>query len=361
MAMVNDQVVALMARLADRAVNFAPELTLLFVTNIREGEVVDVGPAGISNVAQYYTRQQADAIIRSFQDLGVTVESFFNERDFIARVIEGGSRNRPEIVYTTAEGGTGAGRRALIPSLCNLLDLPVLNSAAHACSLARHKLHANAVLRRFDVRTPETWQFDGAGWTGGRKPVSGERVIVKPAFESMCIGVDHESVQLVDSGFNDFVRSRAESFSQSVVVQEFVSGEEVGVPLVHLGSTHPLQVLEVRRASGERFGDLPQTFEDHAHHDVIYVPYESEPEHYAAIQKAAMTAFDALGMSGIGRVDFRVDADGRAWAFDTNESPPPLAGTAYGTAMEQLGFPLRKMLAVWLGIGLAEAGLISGV
>jgi D-alanine-D-alanine ligase len=97
------------------------------------------------------------------------------------------------------------------------------------------------------------------------------------------------------------------------------------------------------------------------HRKVIYVPYKTRPEQYAAIQRAAKTAFDVLGMSGIGRVDFRVDADGRAWAFDTNESPAPLAGTAYGTAMEQLGFPLRKMLAVWLGIGLAKAGLISGV
>ncbi len=360
-ATVDDRVVASMSRLADRAVDFAPDLNLLFVTNIREGAVVDIGPGGISNVSQYYTRQQADAIIRSFQDLGVTVESFFSEHDFIARVIDRRPRNRPEIVYTTAEGGRGAGRRALIPSLCNLLDLPVLNSGAHACSVARHKLHANAVLKMFGVRTPETWQFDGAGWVGGRKPVRGARVIVKPAFESMCIGIDHESVQVVDAGFDDFARSRADSFSEPVVVQEFVSGEEVGVPLVQMGSTHALQVLEVRRSDGERFGAFPQTFEDHVRRNVIYVPYETGPEQYATIRRAAKVAFDALGMSGIGRVDFRVDADGRAWAFDTNEAPAPLAGTAYAIAMEQLGFPLQKMLAVWLGIGLAKAGLISGV
>jgi D-alanine-D-alanine ligase len=360
-AMVDDQVVVAMSRLADRAVDFAPGLNLLFVTNIRDSEVIDVGPDGISNVSQHYTRQQADEVIRAFQDLGVTVEPFFNEHDFIARVTDGRPKTRPEIVYTTAEGGTGLGRRALIPSLCNLLGLPVLNSGAHASTLARHKLHANAVLKMFGVRTPETWQFDGADWTGGRSPASGSRVIIKPAFESMCIGIDHESVQVVDSGFDDFVRARVESFSQPVIAQEFVSGEEVGVPLIQMGSTHALQVLEVRRGNGERFGGLPQTFEDHVHREVVHVSYQAGPERLATIQRAAKTAFDALGMSGIGRVDFRVDADGRAWAFDTNEAPAPLSGTAYGTAMEQLGFPLRKMLAVWLGIGLAKASLISGV
>jgi hypothetical protein len=155
-SVVDERLVGLMSTLAQQAIDVAPDITLLFVTNIREGEVIDIGPGGISNVSQYYTQQQADAIIRSFQDLGVTVESFFSEHDFIARVIDRRPRNRPEIVYTTAEGGTGPGRRALIPSLCNLLDLPVLNSGAHACALARHKLHANAVLRMFGVRTPET-------------------------------------------------------------------------------------------------------------------------------------------------------------------------------------------------------------
>jgi D-alanine-D-alanine ligase len=360
-SVVDERLVGLMSMLAQQAIDVAPDLTLLFVTNIRDGDVIDIGPDGVSNMSQYYTRNQADAIIRSFQDLGVTVESFFSEREFIARVIERSSTSRPEIVYTTAEGGTGSGRRALIPSLCNLLNLPVLNSGAHACSLARHKLHANAVLRRFGVRVPETWQFGGGCWVGGRKPAAGARVIAKPAFESMCIGIDHESIQVVDRRFDDFVRERSESFSQPVVVQEFISGAEVGVSLIRVNTTYALQALEVRRGDGESFGDLAQTFKDHMHRNFVYVRYETDPERYATIQRGAIVAFDVLGMSGVGRVDFRVDDDGQAWAFDTNESPPPLAGTAYATAMEQLGFPLKKMLAVWLGIGLMEAGLISGV
>jgi D-alanine-D-alanine ligase len=358
---VDPQVVAAMSTLADQAEQFAPNLTLLFVTNIRDGELIDVGPRGISNIAQYYTRGQADAVIQAFQDLGVTVKSFFSEGDFIAHVTDRRSGSRPEIVYTTAEGGSGIDRRALIPSLCGLLGIPVLNSGAHASTLARHKLHANAVLKRFNVRVPETWQFGSAGWTGEQEPAIGTRAIIKPAFESMCIGIDAASVQTVDAGFDNLVQARFEAFSQPVIVQEFVSGDEVGVPLVQLGLTHALQVLEVRRGNGERFGDRPQTFKDHVFSEIVHVPYQATPELLAMIQNAAKRAFDVLGMSGIGRVDFRVDADGRAWAFDTNEAPAPLARTSYGTAMQQLGFPLRRMLAVWLGIGLVKAGLISGI
>jgi D-alanine-D-alanine ligase len=358
---IDEHVVGLMSMLADQAIEVAPEVTLLFVTNIRDGDVVDIGPDGISNVSQYYTRDQAEAIIRSFQELGVTVESYFSERDFIARVAERPSTPRAEIVYTTAEGGTGSGRRALIPAMCSLMRIPILNSGAHACALARHKLHANAVLRMFGVRAPDAWQFGDGHWVGGRRPADGVRVIVKPAFESMCIGIDGDSTRVVDGTFDDFVRTRSEAFAQPVVVQDFVTGDEVGVPLIRIDKTYALQALEVRRTDGERFGSRPQTFEEHMRRDLVHVPYETEPAAYTAMQHAATVAFDAIGMSGVGRMDFRIDADGRPWLFDTNESPPPLAGTAFATAMQALGFSLERMLAVWLGIGLSEAGLISGV
>src|SRR5450759_4350528 len=113
-SVVDKRLVGRMSMPAQQAIDVAPDLTLLFVTNIRDGDVIDIGPDGVSNMSQYYTRNQADAIIRSFQDLGVTVESFFSEREFIAGVIKRPSTSRPEIVYTTAEGGTGSGRRALI-------------------------------------------------------------------------------------------------------------------------------------------------------------------------------------------------------------------------------------------------------
>ena len=66
-------------------------------------------------------------------------------------------------------------------------------------------------------------------------------------------------------------------------------------------------------------------------------------------------------MSGVGRMDFRVDPDGRAWLFDTNESPPPLAGTSYAVAMQALGLDVSDMLAVWIGVCLRRAGILSGV
>jgi D-alanine-D-alanine ligase len=356
--------VELMRAVARKTLDKAQDLRFLYVTNIRTGEVTDLGPNGITNIAQYYARSEADEIIRSFQALGLTVEPFFRELDLVeALVRDDGTRDqRAKVVYTTAEGGSGPGRRALIPALCNLLSVPALNSGAHASSLVRHKFHAYAVLRQAGVRVPKTWQFGDGRWAGGAAPGHGARVIVKPTYESMGIGIDDESVRIVDSTFDSFVEDKTRRFGQPAIVQEFVSGEEVGVPVAGIGLTYALPPIVQRRANGERYDGVPKTFRDeHVLHDLSHGDFEAPASQIESLREAAVRAFDALDMRGVGRIDFRIDADGRAWAFDTNGEPPPLAQTCWAVAMERLGFSLHELLAVWIGICLFDNGLISGV
>lgn len=349
--------------LVEHVLETAPNLRLLFVTNIRSGELADLGEDGVQNSAQYYTQEEADGMIRSLEGLGLTVEPFYSETAlFEALLRDDGEDDRQKLVYTTAEGGTGSGRRAMIPALCKLLGVPVMNSGAHASTLVRHKYHAYTVLRSVGVRVPQTWQFADDGWTGGLAPPPGSRVIVKPTYESMGIGVDDESVQVVDVGFEAFVAERVQQFGQPAVVQEFVTGDEVGVPVARLGRTFALPPISQDRTNGERYGSRPKTFRDeHIEKDLSHAPFRAPATQIEAMSAAAILAFDALEMRGVGRIDFRVDADGRAWAFDTNGEPPPLAKTCWGVAMESLGFGYRDLLALWIGICLFDHDLVSGV
>lgn len=349
--------------LANRVREDAAQLRVVFVTNLRHAPVADLGENGLLNLGQYYTTDQADQIISSLQELGVEVVSFFTEKEFIAAAVSDGfatSGKRP-VVYTAAEGGSGSGRRALIPSLCNLLGLPVLNSGPHGCSIARHKFHANAVLARAGVRAPATWMYRVDGWLTDPPP-SGARVIVKPTYESSAIGVGDDSVRAVDGDLVEFLEAKVAAFGQPVVLQEFITGEEIGIPLVQVDRTCALPAVSFRRADGSAYGEQPKTFKmEVIDQDASYALYDGPAVMVESYSEAACRAFDALEMSGVGRMDFRVDPDGRAWLFDTNESPPPLAGTSYAVAMQALGFDVSDMLAVWIGVCLRRAGLLSGV
>ncbi len=300
------ETVLALRQLADEALEAAPEIVLAFVTNLHDGDMSDLGPNGVLNTAQYYSRAQADEIIRSLQSLGVTVRSYFSEQEFIQSAVSGqilsGSRGRV-VVYTAAEGGTGPGRRALIPALCRLLGLPFLNSGPHACSIARHKFHSNAVLRRAGVRVPETWMYSRRGWVGDLHPPTGARVIVKPTYESMGIGVHEHSVTVVSGELDTFVSSQSAAYGQPAVVQEFVSGEEVGVPIVSATKSYALPIVAFRKKSGEPYWSAAKTFAaENLNDDISRRLFEANAEIYEAIQDAALTSFEALEMRGVGRV-----------------------------------------------------------
>ena len=360
----SDQVRLRIAQVLAAVAAAGPSISLVFVTNISDGPVVDIDETGVVHTAQYYTQTQADQIIRSFQEAGFHVLSYFSEQEFMKAALSGElqAASKPvRVVYSAAEGGTGAGRRALIPAFCNLLKLPVCNSGPHGCSVARHKFHANSVLVRAGLRTPHTWMYSGAlGWIGRRAPEPGARVIIKPTYESMAIGIDDTSVAIVDGSFEELVARSTRRFGQPAIVQEFITGYEIGVPIIEIERPMALPIVGFAYEDSDRYGDRPRTFQDeNLSQRVRLFPFSRSPPQYEAIQRSAVVAFEALDMAGMGRIDMRVDDDGRAWIFDTNESPPPTPHTSYGKSLEQLGFTTTDMLALWVGVTLKRYGLLG--
>ena len=129
-------VAELMRKIADATLAMASQLRVLFVTNLRWEDLSDLGPDGVVNTSQYYTQREADGMIRSLQELGVTVQPFFSELDFITAVAQGTPRpdDKHEVVFTTAEGGRGSGRRALIPAVLSPAASRFISSETAFCS-----------------------------------------------------------------------------------------------------------------------------------------------------------------------------------------------------------------------------------
>lgn len=340
----------------------AQQTSLIFITNLRSGPVIDVAPTGIINTAQYYSEAKADTIIRTFQDVGFHVLAFFSEADFMKAALDGSlltQTKQGRIVFTSAEGGQGSGRRALIPSFCRLLGLPVCNSGPHGCSVARHKFHASMILREAGLPIPQTWLLHGErGWIGGARPPAGLRVIVKPTYESASIGVDETSVRDVDPSFEAYVETQARRFGQPATVQEYIAGREFGIPLIELDETEALPVMEYVMDGSTRFFEKPRTFtQENVEERVSTIPATDLPEgQLSLLADIAVAAFNVLEMGATGRMDVRLDSQGRPWIFDTNESPPPVANTCYARSLETLGFDTADMLALWVGAAMRRDG-----
>lgn len=330
-------------------------LTVLFVANLFDGIKTDLDVGGISDTAQYYSSDQIKTIEQGFGDVGVKFEAFLSEEEFMSEALKGKFKSDQHqfLVFACGEGGSGSGKRALLPAFCNLLGLPSFPSGAHACSISRHKFHANSVLERVGVRVPKTWMYFGDNhWAGDDTPPVGTKVILKPTYESNSIGIDEHSVFVFTPDYLGEVERRFLSFRQPVIVQEFVSGVEIASPILQIaGETIALPCVGFETPKGRKMLGTNRTFSDECVTGSVqyYTDIDLHDSVIANFQDRARVAFLALEMNGMGRIDCRIDEDGRYWVFDTNESPPPLPGTSYLTSMEALGLGYQDMLAAWLG------------
>ncbi len=134
------------------------------------------------------------------------------------------------------------------------------------------------------------------------------------------------------------------------------------MPLIRLGNTIALPPVAFRRADGAPFNDRAKTFlDENIVHDTSTIVFDADPLRIRAVQQAGVRAFEVLQMRGVGRIDVRIDADGRVWVFDSNIAPPPLIGSSYAISLHSLGLGFQQMLAVWLGAALLDANVLSGV
>lgn len=355
----------LIQNVVSQARRVADKTELLYVTNLIEGEITEYEKNGLSMSSQYYKESETSAVIQAFENIGFSVRPFYNEVDFIRWASNQSSSietDRWRLVVTTAEGGRGEGRRALIPSFCNLVGLPCWNSPAHGSSLARHKYHANKVLSACGVRVPEIWSYSvqRKRWLNDERPDLGQKVILKPSWESGSKGVDDDSVVIVDRDFEQHVSRRAKTFGQPCVVQEFKSGYEVGAPIVALPNTVAAGLIGFSDGKNQRYGARARTFDDEkikkSAGNFMFDQIPRSQQERA--MRAAEKAFDILSMRTLGRIDMRIDEDGEPWIFDTNESPPPLPRSSFVRLFENLGLTYHDVLALMIGVNLLHFGRI---
>lgn len=135
-------------------------------------------------------------------------------------------------------------------------------------------------------------------------------VVVKPTSEGSSIGV-HRVVS--EDRWHDAV-SDALQFGGEVIVEEFIPGRELTCGIVD-GTAFP--VIEIVAPDGWYDYGAKYTKGKTEYR----VPAVLEEELAAACRRTALSAFEALGCAGLGRVDFRLSPDGKLYVLEMNTIP----------------------------------------
>jgi D-alanine-D-alanine ligase len=229
------------------------------------------------------------------------------------------------------------GEDGTVQGALELLGIPYTGSGVMASALAMDKVMTKRVWLAEGLPTPAWREVASGADTEQALAALGSPMIVKPAREGSTIGLTKVSHA------NECAQAYALAAQHDpmVLCEQFISGDEVTIPL--LGNGAQAKALPVIRvvAPGGNYDYQAKYFGD----DTKYlIPCGLPAGEEAAIQALALKAYRTLGCRGWARADVMVDAATRiAYLLEINTSPGmtghslvPMSAKAAGMDYEDL-------------------------
>jgi D-alanine-D-alanine ligase len=229
------------------------------------------------------------------------------------------------------------GEDGCIQGALELLNIPYTGSGVMASAVGMDKWRSKLLWRAMGIVTPDFELLNAHTDFAAIEKKLGLPLFVKPANEGSSIGIS----KVKRAGDLAAAYALAAKADPLVLAEKFVGGGEYTVGIL-ANAKKGLEALPiVRIVPKNEFYDYEAKY---LRNDTEYLcPCGLSPEKEALIQQEAIAAFQALGCSGWGRVDFLMDENGQHYFLEVNSSPGmtdhslvPMAAKAAGISFEQL-------------------------
>lgn len=226
-----------------------------------------------------------------------------------------------DVVFNLCESVGAVGRyESLVAGAVELSGVPFTGARPEVISLCHRKPVANALLASRGLPVPQ-WVVPGSQKIPSGFPLP---AIVKPAAEDASVGIDQGSVVTTRRALNERVAQLSEEHRE-VLVQQYIAGRELAVGFIGPEAL-PLSEIDF---SGMPDGAWPilsfsAKWEVGGVEDLGSRPICPAPVSRAMTERLtalAREAWEAVGGSGYGRVDLRLDAAGQPWILEVNPNP----------------------------------------
>jgi D-alanine-D-alanine ligase len=294
-----------------------------------------VGPdAPADALAEYDSAETVHALTGALQAGGHEVIPLEADETLLDTVRE----VAPDICFNIAEGLRGDARESHVPALLEMLGIPYTGSKVLTHALSLDKAAAKRIWRDLGLPTaPFQVFYHGDEILDWRLPFP---LFVKPVREGSGMGINSQSVVHDRDGLQNQVRWVIDSYRQPALVETYLPGREFTVGLIGNSAIH--RVSSWNSLYDEQGFHIFPVLEINAHVGVgkglynsaakAFVPGEAGAPLYLCpadipqsleneLRWLAVAAFTALDGLDVGRVDFRLDGDGRPHIIEINTLP----------------------------------------
>ncbi len=267
------------------------------------------------------------AVVAALEQKNVDVHGIDVQRD-IAAVLAAGDYDRALIMLHGRGGEDGA-----MQGLLEVMGLPYTGSGILGSALAMDKLRCKQVWAAEGFPTPPYRVLESESDCEAALDVLGLPLIVKPALEGSSIGMTKvETKEEMPAAFE-----LARDCKGAVIAETWITGSEYTAAILNR------RVLPMIRLETDRkFYDFVAKYESD---DTRYIcPCGLDASREQELGSIMLNAFEAIGASGWGRVDFMLDPEGQPWLIEANTVPGMTSHSLVPMAAKQAGIGFSELV-----------------
>jgi D-alanine-D-alanine ligase len=267
------------------------------------------------------------AIAAALRELGHDTVELGNGRAMIEKLLA----DPPDLVFNFAEGqGVSRSRESRVPGVLETLGIPYTGSDPATLAACLDKDWARRLVQSAGLPVPRGMSVsfgpnrpDDLSKLGEALAESGFDlpVIAKPTCEGSSKGVQSKSIIEAVADFGPVVYEMWQAYRQPILVEEFIDGDEITVGIV---GNHPPKILGVMRVMPKKpmkhfiySIEVKRNYNEMAAYEC---PAKITPDDFAAVEEAALAAYEVLGCRDVARIDYRL-RDGVPYFIEANPLP----------------------------------------
>ena len=247
-----------------------------------------------------------------------------------------------------------------IAAFLELLGKNYTGTGTHGLMLAQDKAVAKKIFAFHGILTPTF-----AKSFRGRLDFSHDLqfpVIVKPAREDGSIGIEFSAVVNSIRELMERMDWLHANFDSPVLIEEYIEGREMYVGVLGNDNAEALPTVELdlsklpdgtpRIAAAEvKWGKGTKAYRDTKSAIANDLPEETA----LAVQQTAIAAYQALELRDYGRVDMRLQADGRVQVIEVNPNPWLSSRAEFAMAARKAGRTYTRLIEEIIELATARA------
>lgn len=312
----------------------------------REKPVIAVvcgGPSAEAEVSRVSGRGVATALSATFAQV-VTIELDHTVGDALRQA-------QVEVVFPVLHGPPG--EDGTFQGFLEIIGMPYVGCGVLASACAMDKVVAKQLFKAagLPVARDVTVRREDGVVAAMRAVLDalGVDVVVKPARQGSALGVmfAHNQEELERALENAF------TFDARVLVEEFIQGREITVPILERDGIEVLPIVEVRTPR-ETWYDFEHRYTPGLSEHIIPAPL---PEaQYRRTAEVAREAYIALECRDLSRIDFVVPEEGEPILLEINTLPGMTPTSLYPDAANAIGLSFEALVAHLIERAMARRG-----